>query len=557
MSLVNVERILNDNPVKRLSIGFDKLKENYTESAAAEYLNLYKDMPVSFIVENSRMIFSEPYYGLDFYKNHVLEAAMIGTCVALPDEKEKVQNYLEENADVMDENQKQLYEDLITEMDHVMEEYAGTITVANYGNMKSGNSDFSKNISDALYEYVMSDDADERDKVLMKIDSLMESVTNPYTFYAYAPYVEATVNMPVTGRMFNDFYESETDDCDIAGRIITSVALSKLSGDKPYMEAVENIINSNVRRVITEYANTGISAFVNDITSDQVTKENAALVYVSPTDSINSIFAFEQTCENNIDELNGKKALVESYAEFLADEVSNLLLYECQTCDDLTRPVSGYDIFSEGTSIADAYAQCSEFYESEKSDTENTDNGKPLKKLKAQSSGNAVNKLQTTAQDIEAKQMKAFGKAKKAGRDVVNAGKAVTALPRNFMAELKNMVKIIDDKDEARRKKFLVEPGFRKKIFRNLKLAILYGSVAQTKLSLLPITWTLRHFSKERDQRIKNECIREIATNIKICDERINDANNSDNKEEKYRLMQVKSKLEAELERVKFNSRYV
>lgn len=557
MSIVNVERILNENPVKRLSIGFDKLKENYTESAAADYLNLYKDMPISFVIENSRMIFSEPYYGLDFYKNHVLETTMIGTFAELPNEKEKVEKFLEETSDKMDDSQKKLYNDLLLEMTDLIDKYNGSITVANYGNSKSEDKSFQKNIYDALYEYAMMDPMDDYTEITNKISDLMESVVNPYMFYAYAPYVEAATNIPVTGRKFFDFYEATSDDCDIAGQVITSVALSKLSCDEPYMEACANIVNSNVRRIITEYTECGITSFMNDITTEKVSKENAALVYVSPTDAINSIFAFEQTCENNSENNMNKKKSLESCKKYLIESVSDLLLYECQTCNDLNNTVKGYDIFEEGTTIADAYSECASFYESEDDIEDAEKDGKPLKKLKAQSSGNAANKLQVKAQDIEAKQMKTFGKMKKAGQDVLNAGKAVTALPRNFMGELKKIVQIIDDKDEERRKKFLVEPGFRKKIFRNLKLAILYGSVAQVKLSLLPITFTLRHFSKERDKRIRNQCLREIQTNIKICDEKINDANNSDNKEEKYRLMEVKSKLEGELQRVKFNSQYV
>ena len=69
MSLVNKERILNGNPKKKLTIAFENLKENYTKENALAYMDTYKNKPLSFILENARMIYAEPYYGYQFYKN--------------------------------------------------------------------------------------------------------------------------------------------------------------------------------------------------------------------------------------------------------------------------------------------------------------------------------------------------------------------------------------------------------------------------------------------------------------------------------------------------------
>ena len=56
---------------------------------------------------------------------------------------------------------------------------------------------------------------------------------------------------------------------------------------------------------------------------------------------------------------------------------------------------------------------------------------------------------------------------------------------------------------------------------------------------------------------MKNELVREIGTEIKICEEKINDANANGDTKEKYRLMRIKDQLDAELVRVKVNSKYV
>ena len=103
----------------------------------------------------------------------------------------------------------------------------------------------------------------------------------------------------------------------------------------------------------------------------------------------------------------------------------------------------------------------------------------------------------------------------------------------------------------------MTEPGFRKKALRNLKLAMLYGSAAKIKLSLIPVVAITRHFSKMKDTRIRNELARELMTEIKVCDEKIQDANANGDHKEKYRLMRIKDKLHAEYVRVMVNSKYV
>lgn len=159
--------------------------------------------------------------------------------------------------------------------------------------------------------------------------------------------------------------------------------------------------------------------------------------------------------------------------------------------------------------------------------------------------------------DAELKQMDKQGAARRAGQDIKNAAKAVGNLPKNFMNQVKAQIHKLDEKDEARRKGFMSEPGFRKQSFHNLKMAILYGSAATMKLTLVPWMMVIRHFSKEKDRRIRNELVSEIEAEIRICDEKINDANSEGKKQEKYELMRIREKLNRELLRVKYNSKYI
>ena len=81
--------------------GFDRhraeLAQDYTESAARDFFYDYKDKPLSFILRNSRAIFSETYFGLAFYRD--LIAIRLINPIAYPIELQKVKDFLKEAKD--------------------------------------------------------------------------------------------------------------------------------------------------------------------------------------------------------------------------------------------------------------------------------------------------------------------------------------------------------------------------------------------------------------------------------------------------------------------------
>ena len=60
-----------------------------------------------------------------------------------------------------------------------------------------------------------------------------------------------------------------------------------------------------------------------------------------------------------------------------------------------------------------------------------------------------------------------------------------------------------------------------------------------------------------KDKRIRNDLARELETEIRVCEEKINDAASNGDLKEKYRLMRIKSQLEKESLRVRSNSKMI
>lgn len=185
----------------------------------------------------------------------------------------------------------------------------------------------------------------------------------------------------------------------------------------------------------------------------------------------------------------------------------------------------------------------------------NTDgsNNKPVKK----SSGNRLNKMSNKAIDADVKYQKAKASRKKIKADVANVAKAGTKIPADILNTVKSAINDLDNMDDNRRKDYMLKPGFRKKYWKVLRLAITHGLFFAINPVLNIITIIATKISNKKDERIRTEFITEIEAEIEICEKKIEDASMESNKSDKYKLMRIKKRLQQQLLRVKFNSEKV
>jgi hypothetical protein len=170
---------------------------------------------------------------------------------------------------------------------------------------------------------------------------------------------------------------------------------------------------------------------------------------------------------------------------------------------------------------------------------------------------NVFRRVQNKALDANVQFKKKVANGRRKSVDVRNAGKAVAKIPVNVTDSIKKQVDEWDRMDDDKRKEYIIKPGFRKKYFKALKLCIMhYGAFAVNPV--LNIVLLICHkFSNTKDIRIRNELIRELKAEIKVTDEKIEDAKSNGDNQQKYKLMRIKEKLNAELVRVMANSAYM
>lgn len=568
---IDIERIINGTPDKRIVNAYNTLKNDYTEENAGRYKEVYSNEPISSILDNAEIIFSEPYFGTDFFIK-LVEANSCIWFTRYEDIYNKISNFYDTYISKMNGVQKEKLAILQDTMHRRLIESGNVINYAYYIRDNIGN--IESDLLDAVIE----------EKTMVVEDTIIENIDNIIVLFTYLPYV-ANVFHPET---LDKIAEHLLEACDInndfdnamwSTYIECVIMANKLSKDKGWLEAVHNNINNrSLRQLLREFINTDLNEVISNMNIKRV---KSVPHHVSIESAIDDQLLNMEFGDMNFEENSITKKGFEDYTRIAFEKTSEHIGIEYSYTNNTESTIEGYSLFREACSLDDAYTAISAFTEAEETNFEvdNKDNRDYLAstakapKTKESNSGssrdyvatnskapkakNVANSIQYKAMDAEAKQMALFGKVARTGQDVVNAGKAVMALPMNVVKEIKKVSDDLDKADDNRRKAFMTDPGFRKKSFHNLKMAIMYGTAVQINLALLPILLIIRHFSKDKDIRIRNELIREIETEIKVCEEKITDASSAGDNKEKYRLIRIKEKLLAELARVKSNSKYV
>lgn len=571
MSIVDVNKIISATAEKRIHNAYNSMKENYNEVTAQGFKDVYSAESVVDVFEHSRLIFSEPMYGCDFYESMISNAVVPFS--RLRDEYDKVKNYFTENSDNMGEIQKQKYENILHVLESRISESAKTATYAQFIK-ESIDSTFEDELMEAMYAYTTSEEKDAT-----KVNEIMERVADPLVYFVYAPYVMESLSENNDESTVSSYAEKYVESCEINDDLNTwshyvdkVLCCNNLGCDKSYTEAV-SCVPRNERFIFKHYMESNLHDVLEKM--NELTVDKSDVVYSTSVSAVNNIFADMMESEACKEENDESKTFADTMRAIALESSLNILVSEYQFAGNDKATANGYTIISEsGKSLSEAYDEMITSYETlshytEASEDEDVDDlidedddldavrGSNGKKPQAPKPKNLANKVQNKAMDKEAQYYKKKSIAKQKGQEIGNAVRAVGRVPMDILKNIKGMIRKLDEADDERRKRYLSEPGFRKKAFHNLRLAILYGTSATVGLATLPITMMARHYSKMKNRRMRNELMVELNTEIKICEEKISDANANGDTHEKYRLMRIKAKLENELVRVKTNSKYI
>ena len=664
------DRIFNESPKKKLVREYNALKQDYNKINAMKYKALYENAPMSFILENSRYIFSEPIQGYKFYKQFITESVLpLG---ALDVETQKISEYLAEHSDRMSDSQKDMYSELLTMVESMADAFK--ISSAMYDNIMEDTESVME-LYDTIYE--MKNDAHSID-----LPSVMEECSDSINILDA---VNIGLQVPeITSGLYSYLESAYVDEpVSIDAYMLnayTSNVLNRMMKDRFFSEAVSNLDNMNLRTLIL-----GLSKLDNvDMLKESFAEDIIVSQHSSIGDAINSIY------ETAIDEIDSEdndaykatnmlfeKCMVDmSNAFAIIDYMSsdadraptnNMIIEECVATGNLENPPQTYEDYislfeSRSQSLQEEILNITEKYFSpdgkassviaksvgstgvdtvmgksqhpiqyvplsvlnnkdkvpddeddepehdknddgknpndpdtkSESDKDDSDDEKDEQEKRDEAKKrhtekyanmelddadndfldaysekfddkipempippekpNIFRRIQNKALDANVRFKRRWANKRRTAQDARNAGKAIAKVPGNITTSIKKTVDEWDTYDDDRRKEYIIKPGTRKKYFRALKLCILhYGAFAINPV-LNIVLFICQKMGKSKDVRIRNELIRELEAEIKVTEEKIEDAKANNDNKQKYALMRIRDKLSAEVTRVQANS---
>lgn len=589
LSDIDVNKIITGTPSKLLHAEYEKLKANYNDSAAMEYAEVYKKLPFHDILENLVYILREPRNGLIFF-NDLIDNYMMCAFTHFDIIKDTLDDFIENNIDKMPSSQKDKYISVQKNFNRLYDESKGTRVYAQYIS-ETISDKFETTLSDAMYKSFIGEDTYE-------IDNLFNTDLSYKIIITYIPYVINFLQTE-TGILCIDKISNicavnkHFTPTEFKQYMSAIMCLNRVGSDEAYREAL------NIANILTNYKNilrVLIAVDVNDELDKYATIEvqeeyhyqNKELSVLSVLDDIVDNSTYIEGTEIT----DEKKEIIDVF-ELVYDEAAEVMTTEFMMYDGLENSAKGYTIekIADDTSFDDLYHVVLErnvanrklYYDQwndktgdnagpenngkdhqepdadAKEDTQKGDrpirpsSGDPSKKPKE----DLVTKVHVGAMDLEQKQLALLAGVGRGLDALRQAGKAVLTIPNNFIKFAKDIGKGVDNWDDERRKKEMLKPGYRKHVFATLHALIQYGIAWNINILLMPIVFFIRKLSAEKNVRIRNEVERNLTTEIKICSERIDDAQAEGKKQEKYKLIRIKEELEAELLRVKTNSKNV
>lgn len=108
--------------------------------------------------------------------------------------------------------------------------------------------------------------------------------------------------------------------------------------------------------------------------------------------------------------------------------------------------------------------------------------------------------------------------------------------------------------DKEERRKRLVEGRFRLRIWKLIRKGLITGAISTVAGPIVAAIGFLGSFAvdKRLDMKVKKQILHEMETELKIVEEKIEDAKGERKDKEKYQLIRIKAKLEKEIDRIRF-----
>jgi len=619
--IIDSERIINGTDRKKLIHAFEYLKENYSKVEAIKYQDLYKNQPLSFILENSDYIFPEGHRGYDFYK-HIIENESI-PYDQYDVQLEKVQTYISKHKDKMSSEQLTMYESLNDSL--VTERNAKRNAIQLHDKMTGSTSKTAMNLYDVIYEGYNG----------LITESEMHNKVNNILTSDRCEFMDV-VNCLVPCDRFNSHLNAYIESCytenavnstDISDNISMKNILERMMKDSLFNECVRSIKNPTLRYNLIGIAESSDT----EVLESMLYERDCEYVPMFSTmeNAIDVLYLDRLNEDRRISDAQPERLLRKESVLSIYETVSNFIAYDLDDNQQVyTGNDLGYQTLLESGCVDksvsatldvmnDMIAQSKNEYilesignkdgkpskfiqdrqgediqdskfdkkpENDRDDygyDDDYENERPRNRSKKGKSKvvtknedddsddkdhddvlnkpypKAVRGIETGIVSMNSKASKAMSSARNASNHTRAIARGLSEIPREIAGECKQLGNDLRTMDENRRKEWFLQPNNRVKTMSRINAILQYGVSATINPLLIPLMAFYRSHSRTKNRRLLNEMKVELTTEIKIMQMKIDDARASGDTKASYMLTRRKADFEYMLMKLNSNSKAV
>ena len=549
MMNVNIQRILDAKKPSQIKQRFDSLKENYSVVDSIKYLDFIRHQDLKSILENSQYIYSEPRSGADFLltvlktndltlNELIVQKEGLTKVFDLYKTVESINTLNPEFISTLTECGR-LLDSLInnkTDPSYIMKEALYNLHL-NFLPQPILESSFNKDM-DQIIQNVNSEPQvmDKYQELLRDIKSNKSKVTASHLVGILIRNTLLVIGLTVTLA---------------TGSVLLIVSLPmaivhKLISDKiniKYIDSYIAVINKQIQSIETEKgpSDDNKKKLLNDYQQSLIEAKKVLLDYKI----------------KNLDTTQVKKYLKESLSTS-----SQIIGYDDDDLD-LDDDLEDADEFNTELFIDDndelgtlehafGVGFITLFGDNESQVTIENFNQlmRTSDKYSAILEESTVRKL---ALKHEEGVKKLVHGARKIGSDLGRTPNITKRTVGHIDTLVSNTINAVKDMDKNERRTRIVEGAFKAKLFKILKNGIALGVVfaVSPAIAVIGLLGAIA-IDQKLDRDARQEILHELENELKMCDEKIEDARGDRNKEKKYQLMRIKHKLEHDIGRIKY-----
>ena len=170
-----------------------------------------------------------------------------------------------------------------------------------------------------------------------------------------------------------------------------------------------------------------------------------------------------------------------------------------------------------------------------------------------------------TANKAQQGSRKVASKLNQANKERKRVTKPISKIPEPFINMVNQTINRIKEADKKERRERIITGEYKLKLINIIKKSIMFiasGAVVATAIAgtslvtpVLTAIGVLTAFAVDKhiDARERKKILFELESELKIVNEKIDDAKSDGDKQAKYQLMRIQQKLEKDVEKIKFN----